>query len=62
MIFTSLFKAVLKAIDETANRTFYVALRFTDDTGQNEFYLTGNGKDQTVTAVVSNNLLLCIYK
>lgn len=46
---------VLKAIDETENRTFYVALRFTDDTGQNEFYLTGNGKDQTVTAVDYGN-------
>ena len=52
----------MKAIDETANRTFYVALMFTDDTGQIDFFLTGNGKDQDVTAVVSNNLPLCIYK
>ena len=46
----------MTAIDETANKTFYVALKFNDSSGQKDYFLTGNGKDQNVTAVVSNNL------
>ena len=50
------FLAVVTAIDKTAGRLFYVALKFKDDTTQKEYLLTGNGKDKDITTVVSKNL------
>ena len=53
--------AVMDAIDETRQRTFYVALTFSDKVANKDYAMTGNGKEQDITALVSNeSVYLCV--
>ncbi|KAJ7373603.1 hypothetical protein OS493_011208 [Desmophyllum pertusum] len=49
--FNSGINTVMDAIDETRQRTFYVALTFSDKVANKNYAMTGNGKGQDITAL-----------